>query len=168
MHRMLSLLLTAGLAASPTLAQDNDTDEILIPVNLRVTITHYDGDELLNRDTHSLHHTANRLRLTELRQGREVPVRVRSDEGVTTTQYRNVGTNIQCRVRTHGERFLVELDLEQSDFADERQSDTPSFHTFNIHQELVLADGERVEVVGAASPGSSERWTVEVELSVVE
>ena len=122
-------------------------------VPLRVEIAIAQGEET---HTYTLDVTANRSRLSELRQGREIAI-----QGESAPQYRNVGTNIQCKASTRGDRFLVWLALERSSIA-ESAGGHPSFHTFHVMSELLLASDEDVSLVTS----SEDSWTVNVMLRV--
>ena len=139
-----------------TVAQD-DTSETPIPLRIEIDVRQGQDEHV----THTLHVMANRDRPTELRQGQEFAVPGTAPD--TDYQYRNVGTNIKCRATSHGDKFLVWFVLEQSSRA-ETSGTPPSFHTFNIMNELLLADGESVELVAA----SNEMWRVEFSLNVVD
>ena len=142
------LVLLGSPAASPA------QEPVYIPLKVELVVTRQDG-EATERRTHVLRVAAIRTSGTELRIGREVPV---------ADKYRNVGTNIQCRAESRGEQFLLWLSLEQSSLASSHGP--PSFHTFNVQDQLIVSDGEEVELVRSSSPDSEETWSVTVKVTV--
>jgi hypothetical protein len=127
---------------------------------------------------------------SELRMGVEVPIPVTTfsaasgEKGgtlapATSFQYRNVGTNMQCRAREVGDGvYEISLVLEASTVYAGGEADAPyeaqapggrtMFRTFNVSLRPLLRDGETVETVASADPVTGEVVKVSVSMKVVK
>ncbi len=126
---------------------------------------------------------------SELKMGVEVPIPVTTfaaasgEKGgtlapATSFQYRNVGTNLQCRAREiGGGLFEIVLWLDSSTVyagadaegaAYEGQGARTMFRTFNVALRPLLRDGESVETVASADPVTGEVVKVSVSMKVVK
>lgn len=186
MHRLtkvltiLSILLVslppAGLA-SPTQAEAERS--VLTPLMVELVFSKYEGEELTSRLPYTfMVNGSTEPRSTQLRMGIEVPVTV--EQG--TQQYRNVGTNVDCRAHDMGDSsFRVELQVEQSSIfpatttSDQSQSPlsedkpvNPLFRTFSSNFIVVLQDGETMELTTATDPVSGEVSKVSISLKVLK
>ena len=165
------------LSAGEVWATHSETAN-LTPLKLELVVSHHQEGKEATDFPYRLHVTAN-ADSTVLRTGREVPIAVTkfisssskstNEVPVTSYQYRNVGMNLTCRALSHNERFRIKLQLERSSFhAAESSTDHPSFRTFNSELELLLADGQTVEIVAGSDPLTKEVWAVEVTLQVLK
>jgi len=115
-----------------------------------------------------------------LRMGVEVPVTRVAGPGDTgrSFQYKNVGTNIDCRTE-EGEsgRFQALLNVEHSSVytGSEKSGDTsaqpedaPMFRTFKVALSLVLRDGQTVQSVASTDPVTGEVVKIDVTLNLVK
>jgi len=123
--------------------------------------------------------------------GIEVPVAVTTKEGANSFQYRNVGTNIDCRARSLGDgRFKLDLGVEQSSIYRspeaaasaaggggetpdrpvpvESPNGPPLFRTFNAQFAVVLRDGQSSQHTTATDPVSGEVMKIDVGLTVLK
>jgi hypothetical protein len=129
-------------------------------------------------------------RKVRLRMGVEVPIAVATfaKEGdpksapVTSFQYRNVGTNIDCWAEDRGEGlYQLALTVENSSIYTATESrtavglsdaglapDRPLFRTFNVTLNPTLRDGQSVQTVASTDPVSGEVVKIDVTLSVVK
>jgi len=127
-------------------------------------------------------------RKARLRMGVEVPVPVatlakaeHADAPVTSFQYRNVGTNIDCWVedRRDGLYQLV-LNIESSSIFSSAEArptvglneaalpaNQPLFRTFNVGLNPTLRDGQTVQAVASTDPVTGEVVRIDVTMSVV-
>jgi hypothetical protein len=129
-------------------------------------------------------------RKVRLRMGVEVPIAVATfaKEGdpksapVTSFQYRNVGTNIDCWAEDRGDGlYQLALTVENSSIYTATESrtavglsdaglapDRPLFRTFNVTLNPTLRDGQSVQTVASTDPVSGEVVKIDVTLSVVK
>src|SRR5262249_28725835 len=123
-----------------------------------------------------------------VQMGVEVPVTVTQlpqGEGktapVTSFQYRNVGTNINCSGQTLGDGFYqLVLVVENSSVYQGPESrspgaapdvpvgtgDRPLFRSFSVDLNPVLRDGESVQTVASTDPVSGEVVKIDVSINV--
>jgi hypothetical protein len=129
----------------------------------------------------------------KVRMGVEVPVPVTTMAPNATTmpmmpmtsfQYRNVGTNIDCRAREGmgNGYFQLQLKVENSSVFTEGEGsgkasaesggrlvrDAPLFRTFNISLNPVLRDGQSVQTVASTDPVTGEVVKIDLTLNVVK
>ena len=146
------------------------------PLEVEIVFSKYMGDELTGRVPYSLVVNASQpARTTQLRLGIEVPVIV---DASGTQQYRNVGTNIDCRAfPLDGGAFQLDIAVEQSSLylqeANEASVPTaegvnPVFRTFSSEYVAVLKDGGSIQLSSATDPVSGEVSKVHVSVRVLE
>ncbi|MGD8894509.1 MAG: hypothetical protein PVJ73_00590 [Acidobacteriota bacterium] len=199
------LILAAGvLVAGAAVAEDVPPPPALGPatpvpstqLRVEVVIARYEGERQVAsipnsfllaaypRDTPAGKHPKS-----ELKMGVEVPIPVTTFAAAsgekggtlappTSFQYRNVGTNIECRAREIGSgRFEIVLWLDSSTVyagadaeraAYEGQGARTMFRTFNVTLRPLLRDGESVETVASADPVTGEVVKVNVSMEVVK
>ena len=163
-----------------------------MPVMLRVqiTIARYQAERKLASVPYTLLLTTDD-RKVRLRMGVEVPITVtsitKSDDAksgaVTSFQYRNVGTNIDCWAedRSGDGLFQVGLSVENSSIyssTDARTTgglnetglapDRPMFRTFNVSLNPTLRDGQSIQAVASTDPVTGEVVKIDVTLNVVK
>ena len=162
------------------------------PVMLRVqiTIARYQAERKLASVPYTLLLTTDD-RKVRLRMGVEVPIPVtsfsKSDDAkssaVTSFQYKNVGTNIDCWAedRSGDGLFQVGLSVENSSIyssTDARTTgglnetglapDRPMFRTFNVSLNPTLRDGQSIQAVASTDPVTGEVVKIDVTLNVVK
>jgi hypothetical protein len=156
------------------------------PLKVQVVVTKLQGDRKVGSLPYSF--TCNSEGPpTRLRMGIEVPIATKTSEHTASFQYRNVGTNIDCRARSVGQgRFHLELTVEQSSIysspgasgggdgasqvrpaAAASLESAPLFRTFNAHFAAVLRDGQQAEYTSATDPVSGEVMKIDVSLAVL-
>lgn len=163
-----------------------------MPVMLRVqiTIARYQAERKLASVPYTLLLTTDD-RKVRLRMGVEVPITVtsfsKSDDAksgaVTSFQYKNVGTNIDCWAedRSGDGLFQVGLSVENSSIyssTDARTTgglnetglapDRPMFRTFNVSLNPTLRDGQSIQAVASTDPVTGEVVKIDVTLNVVK
>lgn len=152
----LCLLFSGGSQASepPNGPAQSSAPSSLASFELSITVVRNAGTSQATERVHTLALTPDESPSAELRQGREVPV---------GDQYRNVGTNVQCRVRTRGERYLLWCAFEESTLV--AGPGPPVFDTLNVVEQVVVTLGERVRLAGASSSPDGAGWSVSAELN---
>jgi hypothetical protein len=164
-----------------------------VPVMLRVqiTIARYQAERKLASVPYTLLLTTDD-RKVRLRMGVEVPITVtsfaKSDDAkagaVTSFQYRNVGTNIDCWAedRSGDGIFQVGLSVENSSIYSSTEArtttgglnetglapDRPMFRTFNVSLNPTLRDGQSIQAVASTDPVTGEVVKIDVTLNVVK
>jgi len=147
----LCLVLAPLMSVSAAIASAQESDEA-VPFTLEITVTGFDGRDAVDTRTHQMQLIIDKPSPTQLRQGREIAV---GDE------YRNVGTNVSCRARTHAPGYLVWCTFEQSSLIP--GAGVPAFNTLHLVSEVVARAGETQEL-GTVDVGAGKRWTVAVTL----
>lgn len=190
------LLSTLPLAAQETPAPPADTAAAkaprapdaprrrkdFIPVRVTITIARLDNEKkLLNLPFTLLVNACDNCAggKSSLRMGIETPVRVgggsdKDGKGLTSYQYKNVGTNIDVRAEGLDDgRFNLDIKVEQSSLgaSPDKQTpvaaDLPLFRTFNTQFFALLRDGQTTTNVVATDSLNGESVRIEVALNVV-
>ena len=163
-----------------------------VPVMLRVqiTIARYQAERKLASVPYTVLLTTDD-RKVRLRMGVEVPIPVtsfsKSDDAkssaVTSFQYKNVGTNIDCWAedRSGDGLFQVGLSVENSSIYSTTEArttgglnetglapDRPMFRTFNVSLNPTLRDGQSIQAVASTDPVTGEVVKIDVTLNVVK
>ena len=163
-----------------------------VPVMLRVqiTIARYQAERRVASVPYTVLLTTDE-KWVRLRMGVEVPVPVtsfsKSDDGksspVTSFQYKNVGTNIDCRAedRSGDGLFQMLLSVENSSIyssTDARTTgelnatglapDRPMFRTFNVSLNPTLRDGQSIQAVASTDPVTGEVVKIDVTMNIVK
>ena len=208
MQRRLVVTLASTLAAAflalPSRAQDTPKPEATkapeaatprsrkAPTLLRVqiAISRYQGERKLASVPYTLLLTTDD-RKSRVRMGVEVPIAVATfakgedakSGPVTSFQYRNVGTNIDCSAedRTGEGLYQLVLNVESSSIYTTSESltapglneaglvpDRPLFRTFNVSLNPTLRDGQTVQTVASTDPVTGEVVKIDVTLNVVK
>ena len=120
-------------------------------------------------------------RSTRMRMGVDTPVAVAtaaSDAGkpaTTSFQYRNVGTNIDCRASDAGDgRYQLQLSIENSSaylggpLADANATGSPLFRRFDTNIDPVMRDGQTIQTIASTDPVTGEVVKIDVTLNVVK
>jgi hypothetical protein len=93
----------------------------------------------------------------------------------TSYQYRNVGTNIDCRAQDLGDsRYKLNLTVENSSTlpGSEKETDVskaraPLFRRFETSLDPILRDGQTIQTVASTDPVTGEVVKIDVTLNVV-
>lgn len=185
-HRHLlapSLMLLA--IGAPVYAQEKpaaQNEAPTTPLKLQIVISRYDGDKKISSLPYLI--STNVGGPATLRVGTMVPVVSTSytpiatgGAGVnplTSYQYRDVGTNIDCTTNALGDgRFRVALTIEDSSVYPEGQAapsatDRPAFRSFRAANSLVLKDGQTSQLTTAVDKLTGIVTKVDVTLNVVK
>jgi hypothetical protein len=147
----------------------------VVPLKVRVVLSKLKGDTLTASLPYTLPCNAED-RPSHLRMGIEVPVMAASKDGPPAYQYKNVGTNIDCRAFADGEgRYRLEMTVEHSSVYappdDARRSGgdgTPMFRTFRSGFTPVLRDGQSLQYTTATDPVSGEVVKIDVTLTAMK
>jgi hypothetical protein len=183
---------------SQSSADARDPSRGLAPTPLRVQVvfSKYQGETKVASLPYTLTCNTGERQAAVLRMGIEVPVPVaRLKEGAPTTsfEYKNVGTNIDCRagMASPDGRFRLDLAVEQSSIysvPDEKARRVPSvggegksggvtdvgiggvpmFRTFRSTFNPILRDGQTVQYTSATDPVSGEVVKIDVTVNVVK
>jgi hypothetical protein len=195
---LLSAFVAAAALAAPCRAQDTPkpetakVPEVLRPAERRVSgvmlrvqvvISRFQGERKLGSLPYTFNVTVEG-RPVRVRMGVETPVAVATspDKGIpamTSFQYKNVGTNIDCSAREVGSdgRYQLMLTVENSSVAGGAESSgqpaaqtpaAPLFRTFNANLDPVLRDGQSVQAIASTDPVTGEVVKVDVTLNVVK
>ena len=174
---LVAMLILATVAA--TNAQDKPAPKPT-PLRVQVVISRFQGEKKIASAPYTLAVVSNAGQtLARLRMGTEVPVPgpPAADAKAPPTaglQYRPVGTNIDCTVRTVDEAsFEVQLTIEQSSILDDDQQQKiprygPAFRSFRFTNSAILRDGQTTQFTNAADPMTGEVVRVDVTLNVVK
>jgi hypothetical protein len=180
----VALFALAGGAAS--FAQDKPAPPV-IPIKVQVVLSRWQGDKKISSLPYSLSvNVATERSLggrATLRLGTKVPVATTMGPqvpgakgetitaGVTTYNYQDVGTNIDCSAQAiDGGRFRIEVTIEDSSILQEvgKSGDRPSFRNYRATDSMILKDGETGQFSVATDKVTGETTKVDVTLTVVK
>ena len=159
-----------------------------VDLSVEVTISRYQGDELVSSLPYVLSLTADPSDIGSLRMGAEVPVLTMavppSPDGEPVPglhggpfSYRPVGTRIDCFARSVGDdRYKITVNIEESSvYGDDatametfRAPGVPVFRSFESSNTLVLRDGQSRQYTAAADRVTGESIRVDVALTVLD
>jgi hypothetical protein len=155
-----------------------------IPLRVQVVVSRYRGEKKISSIPYTLAVVANQRDSTSMRMGVRVPVPqavFKSGEGssapVTSYNYQNIGTNIDCAARTvDGGLFKLTMTVEDTSvFVPEKDGDVgtgvanvPAFRTFTSRFDLLLKDGQTAQHTAATDPVSGEVLRVDVTMNVLK
>jgi hypothetical protein len=150
----------------------------VVPVRVDVTLSRYQGEKKISSLPFSLvasavdpRSTSNYTALYQvrMRMGIDVPITQRVN-GQDTTNYRSVGTNIDCLVtRIDETQFSVRLDINDSSIYSpdgDAKGVTAAFRTFNVTNSVILRHGQTVVFGTSTDKNSGEVIKIEVTLTV--
>ena len=166
-------------AASPTRAVGP-----LVPLDVQVVVTRYQGEKKVSSLPYALAVNANDRAPSSIRMGAEVPVEngpvprdaTQKPSGVVNYRYRAVGTNIDCFARTMEDgRFQVNITVEDS-WIYENSTGTvapsvagqPVLRSFRSANTLVMRDGQTRQFTTATDRVNGEVVRIEVTVRVVK
>jgi hypothetical protein len=203
---MAVVALIAAAAALPLAAQDKPPvpapqpdkpaatpRRIPPPISLKVTVvlSRYQGEKRLSSMPYSMGVTASGYGpapKTTLRMGVDVPVATTvftggektSQTPVSSYQYRNVGTNIDCNAsfdEANSGVFQLTLTISDSSIGldSSKKADgagvipnIPSFRNFNSSFTALLRDGQTTQYTSATDPVTGELMKIDVTLNVMK
>jgi hypothetical protein len=184
----------AARPQEPAEAREPRRAVTVTPLKVQLVFSKYQGEKKVASLPYALTCNANDRGPAILRMGIEVPVPMApvKDSALMQIQYKNVGTNIDCRAMTVDDgRFRLELNVEQSSIysaVEEKQrrpgpagSDaaplwgvtevaggSPMFRSFRSTFAPVLRDGQTVQYTAATDPVSGEVVKIDVTLTVLK
>ena len=181
-----------GTPPPPPPPPGTPSSDVGVDLSVEVTISRYQGDDLVSSLPYVLSLTTDRDGRGSLRMGAEIPVMnrpmpanpanaavpdpVRLLPGRSYT-YRSVGTQIDSFARSAGgDRYKVTVIIEESSVYGEdatameafRAPGVPVFRSFESSNTLVLRDGQSRQYTAAADRVTGESIRVDVALTVLD
>ena len=190
MKKMLGLILLCALCvpAIPTLAQEKSPEKSqekakpAIPIKVQIVLTEYDGDKKIASMPYSfVAITDERMGgyySTSLRTGVRIPIE--TDGKDQKTSYFDIGTNIDCGVRTEEDgRFHLYMIFERSALhpgnsaGDEklevtRPNGLPLIRQFKTSENLMLKDGQTSESILSTDPLNGHVMRIAVTINAIK
>ena len=149
----------------------------LVPLEVEVVITRYDGAKKISSVPYILAVNANGT-VVQLNMGTQVavpttaftPVADDKAKPLMSYNYRDVGTKISARARSLDVGFDLQLDIDDSSVYSSSVAGTqmPAFRNFSTRNTLVLRDGQAREYTAATDRVSGEVVKVSVTLKIVK
>jgi hypothetical protein len=188
---MIRLLTVAAVLVSTAAisAQDKPAGPsrpAMVPLKVTVVLSRFQGEKKISSLPYTLFVTANDNEFTRLRMGTQVPVPTTVFSGtdpalvkpVQSYNYKDVGTNIDCRAATEGDSaFRVMLTVTDSAvyFPDKTEAmvasastGAPAFRNFNSTVQVLLRDGQTVQYTSVADPVSGQTIKLEATLNILK
>ena len=181
LRRFVAAVLLTLVAGSDAWAQDRPATDV-VPLQVQVTISRYQGDALISSLPYILSVTADTPSCS-LNMGADVAIATTellvNQAGLETPRrsfsYRPVGVIIDCEVTTVADnRYQLLLDVEESTVYSEDQASTddfegqPVFRSFRSSNTMVLRDGRSRQVMAAVDRITGESVRIDVLLTVLE
>jgi hypothetical protein len=181
MKRSALVLGCVAILGATAYAQEKPAPPPLVPLELEVVISRYDGPKRLSNLPYTLAVNTNNVPV-QLNMGTQVPVPTNTfpvsgdskPAPIIAYNYRDVGTKIQALAyRLDDARFGVELSIDDGAVYTNPQTmpglgQMPVFRTFNSRNTLLLRDGQTREYTAATDRVSGEVVKVSVTLRVVK
>jgi hypothetical protein len=171
---LISILGISALAQRPLGAPE--PEKLLVKV--QVVLSRYEGDRKTSSLPFTLLATANGDR-AQVRAGGRFAVEqatVADNKPATSFQYVDVGTNIDCGVKTaENGKFSVFLSINDSSVIDRQTParaggaglpNLPTFRNFNYTNSILLKDGESKQFVAASDKVSGDVVKIDVTVNV--
>src|SRR5262249_21562567 len=167
--------LLLPLLASSALAQQTSEPEKGPVVKVQVVLSRYEQLPTGERKTSSLPFTmlaTSNGDKVSVRTGAQVPI---PSQGGVNFQYVDVGSNIDCTVKTAANgRFNVILSIQDRSALDKpamvgsgaNATATPILRNFTYTNSILLKDGESKQFVSASDKGSGDIVKVDVTINV--
>jgi hypothetical protein len=142
------------------------------PLKVQFVIARYQGDKRLSSMPYTLGVLSDAGR-TSMRLGIAVPIATGPGPNVSTYNYKDVGTNIDCSASDQG-NGLYQLVVTISDSsvqsdAGEKDAkfvrDVPVFRNFNATFTMLLRDGQTMQYASVTDPVSGEVTKIDVTLN---
>lgn len=164
---VVALLPQLAIAA---LAQQKPSEPDKRPVvKVQVVLSRYEGDHKTSSLPFTMLATADGERVS-FRTGSQIPIATAADNGKTNFQYIDVGTNIDCGVKTAEDgRFNVVLNFQDRSATDKVPvggSVQPVLRNLQYTSSVLLKDGETKQFVAASDKASGEMIKIDVTLNV--
>src|SRR5262245_17935261 len=168
---LVALLATAGAAFAQEPAEKPKPQMRGTPLRLLIVYSRYQGDKKVSSVPHQLSVIADEGP-TRLRMGIMVPILTQSKDG-PTTQYRDVGNNIDCTARTvEPGLFRLTCSFEQSSLYDKDRADAvqglPMFRNFRSESNVALRDGQSTQHTSATDPVTGEVLKIDITMNVLK
>ena len=192
MKKMLwAIFLSAVCIPAQSLAQEKSTEKprseerggkVTVPVKVQVVFAEYDGDKKISSMPYSFVVLSDEKvggnYSTSLRTGVRIPIETDGKEQKTT--YLDVGSNIDCGVRTEEDgRFHVYMIFERSAIypnaapAEEKlevahSNGQPLIRQFRTSENLILKDGQTSESILSTDPLNGHVLRISVTINSVK
>lgn len=154
----------------------------IVPLEVQVTISRYQGDKKISSMPYVLAVNANSTE-AQLTMNVDVPVATttftpvtddKSPAPLTSFNYRGVGTNIVCGATTADDRFEVNIGIDETSVVPSAEGQVgtrpgmPAFRNFKSRNRLLLRDGQSRQYTAATDRISGETVRVDVTLKVIK
>jgi hypothetical protein len=187
MKKMNYLLLLGALCLPlvPLRAQEKtkteDKAKVQTPIKVQIVFTEFDGDKKISSMPYTFTViTDERLGgnySTSLRTGVRVPVETDSKDQKTTYTYLDVGSSIDCGIKTEEDgRYHVYLTFDRSALYPNKSSEgerlvpdpngLPLVRQFRASENLILKDGQSSENLLSTDPLNGHTLRVSVTINV--
>ena len=169
---LLPLLATAAAAQQkPPEAQESQKGPL---IRVQMVLARYEGDRKISSLPFTMLATANGDRVA-IRTGSQLPIATAATNDKTNFQYVDVGSNIDCGVKTaENGRFNVYLSIQDRSALDKvplagsvtNPITAPVLRNFSYTNSILLKDGESKQFVAASDKESEETIKIDVTLNV--
>jgi hypothetical protein len=162
----------------PNVIEVKDTPKVITALRVQVTLSEYEGEKKISSLPYTLLVNAgdlgHRQPTARIRMGLRLPVAV----GPSQFQYQDVGTNLDCSALTEPDgRFNLHLGVEKSSvyspnagqkLGNEISSGNPVTQTFKSELDLLIRDGQTIQLTAATDPVSGRVTKAEVTVNVMK
>lgn len=176
---LFACLLMATAMAVPQDQAKSSNEQTASHLRIDFLLTEYNGQQKVSSLPYTISMEAG---VGSIRMGVKVPVAEGLASGSSQFSYMNVGTDIDCRARSHGDgSYDLDLSINRSSVyaeaanATQAESQTlrtvgtqPVIQTFNTGFPLRMRDGETTEGTSATDPFNGHVLKVTVTLHVVK
>ena len=185
------LLCALSVPVLPVCAQDraqekSKSEERAKPsvlVKVQVLFTEYDGDKKVSSMPYTFSVIVDDLTRgpngTNLRTGVRIPITIEVDGKDQKTQYLDIGSNIDCGVRSEEDgRFRVTLNFDRSGLFPNKSAEgerlvsepngQPLVRQFRMNQNVVLKDGQTSDSTMATDPINGHTMRVALTINVLK
>jgi hypothetical protein len=189
MIRLMAVATVLLFSSAAIRAQDRPAPSsrpAMVPLKVTIVLSRYEGDKKISSLPYTLFVTANDAEFTRLRMGTQVPVpttvitqaKDSTTPPVQSYNYRDVGTNIDCRAVSEGDSYKLLLTVADSAvyFPDKSEAlvtnrsmtGAPAFRNFNSTVSVMLRDGQTVQYTSVADPVSGQTIKLDATLNVLK
>jgi hypothetical protein len=146
-----------------------------VPLKVQFVLARYQGEKRLSSMPYTLGVLTGTQR-TSMRMGIQVPVATGPGPNVSTYNYKDVGTNIDCLAQDagNGQYQLMVTIADNSVHGDAGEKDAkfvrdvPVFRNFNVQFSTVIREGQTMQYVSVTDPLSGEIMKVDVTVNVAK
>ena len=177
---MIAAAAISGVSAQEKPApQDKPAPQMVssrrVPLKVQFVIARYQGEKRLSSMPYTLGVLVDGGR-TSMRLGIAVPVASGPGPNVSTYNYRDIGTNIDCTASEYGSgqyQLLVTIS-DSSIHTDSGEKDAkfvrdvPIFRTFNATFTMMLRDGQTMQYASVTDPISGEVTKIDVTVNLAK